>query len=142
MTADQIFEDAALEALRRKYFPRVPWTEKGPVRRRYRARAAAPGQTVTGALAALAAAEGFTGPGRRAVAGGAAECLAAYRDMGGDASAGMVFGEGLDACWCDIAAGTPDEEGWQEILVRSERAENLIALAHAVGALRFKRAVG
>lgn len=126
------------QALKKKYFPRIPWTEDGPVRRRYRVRAAE-GQAVTEALRSLAAAEGFTAPDRPAVTGGADACLAAFRDRGTDSGAGLVIGLGLDAYWCDLALGAPDDEGWQEMIIRSETAENLIALAHAVGALRFRK---
>ena len=58
---ERIFEDDDLEALRRKYFPRVPWTEAGPVRRRYYARAVREDQTVAGALEALAIEGGIHG---------------------------------------------------------------------------------
>ncbi len=138
MARERIFEDEALEALRRKYFPRVPWTEAGPVRRHYFARAAREGQTVAGTLEALAMDEGFIGPGLRAVIGDEAACLGAFRQRG--ETDVMVFGLGPDVCWCDIALGPADGEGWQEMLVRSEEAENLVALAHAVGAVRFRRA--
>ncbi len=134
---ERIFEDDDLEALRRKYFPRVPWTEAGPVRRRYYARAVREDQTVAGALEALAIEEGFIGPGRRAVTGDGAACLAAMQNRGGAET--LVFGLGPDACWCDIAFGQVAGDGWQEILVRSEEAENLVALAHAAGVVRFKR---
>ena len=134
---ERVFEDDALEALRRKVFPRVPWTEAGPVRRHYFARAVKDGQSVAGALEALAIDEGFVGPGQRAVVGDAAACLAAMRDKAGADT--LVFGLGLDACWCDVAFGQADGQGWQEVLVRSEEAENLVALAHAVGVVRFRR---
>lgn len=138
MSTEKVFADEALEALRRKFFPRVPWTAAGPVRRHYLARAAQEGQTVVRALEGLAIAEGFIGPGSRAVLGDGAACLEAFRNRGGVDM--MVFGLGLDVCWCDIAFGPADREGWQEILIRSEEAENLAALAHAVGAVRFRRA--
>ena len=135
--AEQIFNDPALEALRKKFFPRVPWTGEGPVRRRYMAKAAKEGQTVAQALEDLALAEGFIAPGGRAVIGDAGECLAAFRDRGGEDT--LIFGEGLDAMWCDLALGPADEESWQELIVRSEEAENLTALAHATGVVRFKK---
>ncbi len=135
MSTDVVFTDPALEALRKRYFPRVPWTDEGPVRRRYLARAE--GRTVAAALEALALAEGFIAPGGHAVTGGPEECLAAYQRRGGEES--MVFGQGLDALWCDLALSEPDGEGWQELIVRSETAENLVALAHALGAVRFKK---
>ena len=135
MSTEAVFTDPALEALRRRYFPRVPWGPEGPVRRRYLARAE--GRTVADALQALALAEGFIDPGGRAVLGGPEECLAAFRQRGGEES--MVFGRGLDALWCDLALSEPDAEGWQTLVVRSETAENLVALAHAVGAVRFKK---
>lgn len=138
MSTERIFAEDDLEALRRKYFPRVPWTEAGPVRRRYRARAVREGQTVEDALEALAKAEGFVGPGQEAVSGGGAACLAAFRARSGRDI--VVFGRGLDVVWCDFALGPAGEDGWQELIVRSEEAENLTALAHAVGAVRFKRA--
>lgn len=138
MARERIFEDEALEALRRKFFPRVPWTEAGPVRRHYFARAARDGQTVAQTLEALAIAEGFIGPGLQAITGDGAACLEAFRRRGQTDI--LVFGLGLDACWCDFAFGPVDGEGWQEVLVRSEEAENLTALAHAVGAVRFRKA--
>ena len=134
---ERVFDDPALEALRKKYFPRVPWTGAGPVRRRYLAKAAEAGRTVAGALEALALAEGFIAPGGRAIVGGPEACLAALQNMGEAET--LVFGEGLDALWCDLALGPADDDGWQEMLVRSEQAENLAALAHAVGAVRFRK---
>ena len=125
------------EALRKKYFPRVPWTEQGPVRRRYLAKAADGSASVTEALARLAEREGFVEPGRHAVIGNAEASFAAFCDK---AAVGMVFGTELSAHWCDAACGEPDAEGWQELIVRSEEGENLTALAHAKGALRFRRA--
>ena len=136
MAADAVFSDPALEALRKKYFPRVPWTEAGPVRRRYRARAE--GRTVAQALEALALSEGFIAPDRRAVAGDGERCLTAF--WTGENEGTLVFGLGADALWCDLALAEPDSDGWQALTVRSEEAENLIALAHAVGAVRFKKA--
>ena len=119
MSTERIFDDPALEALRKKYFPRVPWTGAGPVRRRYLAKAVGAGQTVAGALEALALAEGFIAPSGHAVTGGPETCLAAL--------------------WCDLALGPADADGWQEMIVRSEEAENLVALAHAVGAAWFRK---
>ncbi len=135
MSTNSIFTDPALEALRKKYFPRVPWGEDGPVRRRYLAKAE--GRTVEEALQALALAEGFIAPGERAVTGGPETCLAAFQGRGsGDT---LVFGRGRESVWCDLALSAPDEDGWQELIVRSEEGENLIALAGAVGAVRFKK---
>lgn len=138
MSTERIFADAALEALRRKFFPRIPWTADGPVRRRYGARAAEADQSVEEALTALAKAEGFIGPGEDAVSGGPEACLAAFRTRGERDI--LVFGRGPDVVWCDIALGPAGEDGWQELIVRSEEAENLIALAHGVGAVRFRQA--
>ena len=137
MSTEKIFDDPALEALRRKYFPRVPWGPDGPVRRRYMARTAAGHQTVAAALEALALSEGFIAPGGRAVIGDAAACLAALQSQGEAET--LIFGRGLDALWCDLALSPADPEGWQEMIVRSEQAENLIALAHATGAVRFRK---
>ena len=139
MAREGVFEDEALEALRRKFFPRVPWTEAGPVRRRYLAKAVEGRRTVEEALAALADAEGFTGPGRETVIGGARECLAAFRSRG--QAEQMIFGRGPDAHWCDAAVGPADGDGWQELIVRSEEAENLVALAYALGVLRFRKTI-
>ncbi len=137
MSTEPVLSDPALEALRKKLFPRIPWTAEGPVRRRYRAKAAAEGRTVAGALEALALSEGFLAPGGRTVTGGAAQCLEAFRRRGTEDV--LVFGQGLDAVWCDLALGPADADGWQEMLVRSEEAENLVALAHARGAVRFRK---
>ena len=127
------------EKLKKKYFPRVPWTEDGPVRRRYRVRAEA-GDALA-ALAALAEREGFTEPGQETVTGSADECLAAFgRKAEGDVSVGMIFGGVLAAHWCDIAADPPDADGWQRFVVRSEEGENLTALAHNEGLLQFRKA--
>ena len=135
MSTNAVFTDPALEALRKRYFPRVLWTDQGPVRRRYLARAE--GRTVEEALEALALEEGFIAPGGHAVTGDAAACLAAYRTGGnGDT---LVFGRGLDAVWCDLALSEPDADGWQEMIVRSETAENLVALASAMGTVKFKK---
>ncbi len=139
MSTEFVFADDALEALRRKYFPRIPWTEAGPIRRRYLVRTAQPGQDVSDVLARLAEDEGFTAPGLQTVRGEAEECLAAFRERG--AAALMIFGLGPDAHWCDLALGAEDSEGWRELIVRSEEGENLTALAHARRLLRFRRAV-
>ena len=139
MSTNVVFEDEALEALRKKYFPRIPWTERGPVRRRYLTRAAA-GENVVAALVRLAQQEQFIEPGQNAVLGNAGACLAAFQRRGSDSTIAMVFGTDLDAHWSDLALGAPDGDGWQEIIVRSEEGENLIALAHATGVLRFKKA--
>ena len=135
MSTERVFDDSALEALRKRYFPRVPWGEAGPVRRRYLARAE--GRTVAEALQALALAEGFLAPGGRAVMGGPEECLAAFRQRGGEEC--LVFGLGPDVYWCDLALSEPDGSGWQQLIVRSETAENLVALASAMGAVRFRK---
>ena len=135
MSTEKIFDDPALEILRRRYFPRIPWTDEGPVRRRYRAKAE--GRTVAEALEALALEEGFIAPGERAISGGPEACLAAMRDRGERDT--LIFGDGSDAVWCDLALCPADEDGWQELIVRSEEAENLTALAHAAGAARFRR---
>ena len=126
------------EALRKKYFPRVPWTEQGPVRRRYLTKAAS-GESVVDELVRLAQAEQFIGPGQNGVLGSAEVCLEAFRKRAEDSTVAMIFGQELSAHWCDLALGEPDAEGWQELIVRSEEGENLIALAHARGVLRFRR---
>ena len=128
------------EALRIKYFPRVPWTELGPVRRRYRTIPADGSPSVEAALRSLAEREGFIEPGQSAVTGGAAETLAAFRRKPADRSVGMIFGTEPAAHFCDIACGAPDADGWQELIVRSEEGENLTALAHALAVLRFQKA--
>ena len=135
MSTEKIFDDPALEALRRRYFPRIPWTAEGPVRRRYLAKAE--GRTVAEALEALALEEGFIAPGERARIGGPEACLAAMQARGERDT--LIFGNGANAVWCDLALGPADGDGWQMLIVRSEEAENLTALAHAVGAVRFKR---
>ena len=127
-----------MEALKRKYFPRVPWTEDGPVRRLYRAKAEQ--GSVLAVLTALAEREGFTEPGQKTVSGGAEACLAAFARKAAGEPVGMIFGETLDAHWCDIAADPPDGGGWQRMIVRSEEGENLTALAHNEGLLQFKKA--
>lgn len=126
------------DKLKQKYFPRVPWTEDGPARRRYLVRAEA-GDALA-ALAALAQREGFTEPGQETVAGGADECRAAFERKAAGEPVGMIFGDTLQAHWCDIAADSPDEDGWQRFLVRSEEGENLTALAHNEGLLQFRKA--
>lgn len=128
------------EALRRRYFPRVAWTERGPVRRRYLARPADGSGSVAAALLHLAEQEGFIEPARPAVVGSAEETFAAFRKKPSDPSVGMIFGTETAAHWCDIACGAADADGWQELIVRSEEGENLTALAHAEGVLRFRRA--
>ena len=126
------------ESLRKKYFPRVPWTELGPVRRRYRAKPM-DGGTAQEALVLLARREGFIEPRQKAVIGDAQECFAAFRRKPEDDAVGMIFGTETEAHWCDIACGRVDDEGFQELIVRSEEGENLTALAHAEGILTFKR---
>ena len=135
MSTERIFDDPALETLRKRYFPRVPWGPDGPVRRRYLAQAA--DGDVAAALEALALSEGFIAPGGRAVQGGPEVCLAAFRQRDGEDR--LVFGRGQDVCWCDLALSEPDDDGWQVLTVRSETAENLVALASASGAVRFKK---
>ena len=131
-------EEAA--ALRKKYFPRVEWTDMGPVRRRYRVRPAAEGTSVTDILLALGEREGFIAPGQQAAVGDAGACEAAFRQKAADKSVALIFGMETAAHWCDIAVADPDGEGWQLMLVRSEEGENLVALAHGEGLLRFRRA--
>lgn len=125
-------------ALRKKYFPRVTWTENGPVRRLYKTCPAGEGDALS-ILLALAERELFIAPGQRAIIGGAEECLDAFRRKAADKSIAMIFGNSLAAHWCDISL-EPAEEGWQLMAVRSEEGENLVALAHSEGLLRFKRA--
>lgn len=127
------------DALRKKFFPRVEWTELGPVRRIYRVKAAEKSETTLEVLSALARQEGFTAPGLQGVTGGAETTLAAFRSKAQGDDLGMVFGTELEAHWCDIALDAPDSEGWQRIIVRSEEGENLIALAHNLALLRFRR---
>lgn len=125
-------------SLRKKYFPRVDWTERGPIRRLYKTRPTE-GEDVLEILLALAEREGFIAPGQRGIVGGAAECLAAFRQKGADRSIAMIFGRGMDAHWSDLSL-EPAEDGWQLLAVRSEEGENLVALAHGEGLLRFRRA--
>jgi hypothetical protein len=132
--------DEEQAALRKKYFPRVAWTEQGPVRRRYLVQTVTPGADVFQTLIDLAQREWFIEPGQRAVVGDADQTLTAFRDRATDKTVGMVFGTELGAHWCDLALSVPDAEGWQTMIVRSEEAENLIALAHNEGLLRFRRA--
>lgn len=128
------------EKLRKKYFPRVAWTENGPIRRQYMAAPADKRLSVPEALASLAARTGFTAPGQRSVIGDATETGAAFLSRaGGDDSIGLIFGTAPAAFWCDIACGMPDADGWQRTIIRSEEGENLIALAHGEGVLRFRR---
>ena len=140
MANDAILADETLEALRRKYFPRVPWTEQGPVRRRYMTRPAGGDDTLR-VLTDLAAAEYFIESGQHAVTGDADACLAAFQARVRDSSIALIFGNELSAHWCDLALGPADADGWQELIVRSEEAENLTALAHARGVLKFRKAV-
>ena len=133
-------EREELEKLRKKYFPRIPWTAEGPVRRVYLARAAEGTASVCQVLMELALREGFIEPGGPAVLGGAEECLAAFRRKAAGGPGGMIFGTEEAAHWCDAAAGAPDSDGWQRLIVRSEEGENLTALAHGEGLLRFRRA--
>ena len=127
------------EALKKKYFPRVPWdAENGPVRRVYRARAE--GTDVLDALVSLAEREGFTEPGQTTVTGGAEACLEAFREKAAGRPVGMVFGTETDAHFCDVALAPPDGDGWRRYLVRSEEGENLTALAHNLGLIQFKKA--
>lgn len=133
--------DEEFQTLKKKFFPRVAWTENGPVRRAYLVKPAAGAYaSAEEALAALAEREGFTAPGRRTVTGGAEETLAAFRAKARGEAVGMVFGTELSACWCDAALSAPDGDGWQKLIVRSEEGENLVALAHCEGLLRFRRA--
>lgn len=127
-------------ALRKKFFPRVEWTDNGPIRRMYRVRPAAEGEAVTDILLALGEREGFIAPGQRAVTGDAEACLAAFRQKATDRSVALIFGLEMAAHWCDIAVDAADADGWQLIAVRSEEGENLTALAHGEGLLRFRRA--
>ena len=127
------------EALIKKYFPRVPWTEQGPVRRRYLAKPADGSGSVQDAFTRLAEREGFIEPGQKAVTGDAASCLESFRQKPIDPSVGMIFGTETGAFWCDIACGAADESGYQELIVRSEEGENLTALAYNEGILQFKK---
>ncbi|MCD8087428.1 MAG: hypothetical protein LUE22_02410 [Oscillospiraceae bacterium] len=125
-----------MQALQKRYFPHAPWTEEGPVRRRYQVQAAQ--GDALGALTALAEEELLL-PGERIAAAAGEETLALLRRRDGGEPLALILGRGLDALWCDLALSPPDGEGWQTLLVRSETGENLIALAHARKALRFRR---
>ncbi|MCD8116429.1 MAG: hypothetical protein LUE21_04830 [Oscillospiraceae bacterium] len=124
------------QALQKKYFPHTPWTEEGPVRRRYMA--LAEGGDAAAALTALAEAELLL-PGEQVAAAGGEEALALFRRREAGEPLALILGLDLQAHWCDIALSAPDAEGWQTLLVRSETGENLIALAHARKALRLRR---
>jgi hypothetical protein len=128
------------EALRKKYFPRVNWTEEGPVRRVYLVQPTQADTTVLEALTALARREWFIEPEQQAVVGDADQTLEAFCRRKTDKTVGMIFGVTTKAVWCDLAVDDPDETGWQRLIVRSEEAENLIALAHGENVLRFRRA--
>lgn len=132
--------DEETAVLRKKYFPRVEWTERGPLRRLYRVRPAGEGASVTELLLALGEREGFVAPGQHAVTGDAGVCEDAFRQKAADKSVALIFGTEMAAHWCDIAVDAPNEEGWQLMAVRSEEGENLTALAHSEGLLRFRRA--
>jgi hypothetical protein len=132
--------DEEQKALRKKYFPRVAWTEDGPVRRVYRVKASRPESAVIDTLIDLARREWFIEPDQRAVVGDGEAAWAAFRSRGTDKSVGMIFGTTTAAHWCDLALDEPDGEGWQRLVVRSEEAENLIALAHNESLLCFRRA--
>lgn len=136
MGNSSVLDDPLQEAVRKKYFPHVPWTEQGPVRRQYRARASQGGDVLR-ALEALAREEGFIATGETAVFCDGRQSFSAFQAKGDRDT--LVFGTGPEALWCDLAAGPPGEGGWQKLLVRSEEAENLVALAHAVGAVRFQK---
>ena len=139
MSTKPVLADPALEALRKKYFPRIPWGERGPVRREYKTAPTVPGEDPAQVLADIAAGEGFTPPGERAVTGDGKACLAAFRRRAETGADTLIFGLEPEAVWCDLALGPPDGEGWRELLVRSEEAENLVALANSLGRLRFRR---
>ena len=124
-------------ALRKKYFPRVTWTGNGPVRRLYKVCPTGEG-TVLEILISLAERELFIAPGQHAVVGGEEECLTAFQSKTADCTIAMVFGNSLEAHWSDISLA-PAENGWQPMAVRSEEGENLVALAHSEGLLRFKK---
>ncbi|MCD7748597.1 MAG: hypothetical protein LUH42_00925 [Oscillospiraceae bacterium] len=124
------------QRLQKKYFPHTPWTEEGPVRRRYLAKAAE-GDALD-ALKALAEAELLL-PGEKIMTADGPEALALLRRRDGGEPLALILGRGLDACWCDLALSLPDADGWQTLLVRSEEGENLTALAHARKALQFRR---
>jgi hypothetical protein len=128
------------EALRKKYFPRVNWTEEGPVRRVYRVQPVQADTTVLEALTTLARREWFIEPEQQAVVGDADQTLEAFRRRKTDKAVGMIFGTTTKAVWCDLAVDDPDEDDWQRLIVRSEEAENLTALAHGENVLRFRRA--
>lgn len=130
--------DSDFERMKKKFFPRVPWTDEGPVRRMYLARPS--GQTdILSVLEELAVREGFADARRRCVRGGAEPCLEAFCEKAGEGTVGLILGEEPAAHWCDVAVGIPREDGWQKLIVRSEEGENLTALAHNEGVLRFRR---
>lgn len=130
--------DSEFERMKKKYFPRVPWTDEGPVRRMYLARSA--GQSdILSVLEELAVREGFADSRQRSVCGDAERCLEAFREKAGEGTVGLILGEETAAHWCDIAVDIPGEDGWQKLIVRSEEGENLTALAHNEGVLRFRR---
>ena len=133
--------DEKQQKLRKKFFPRAEWTDQGPVRRVYLTCPADGSASSQEALAALADRAGFAGPGQQCVTGGAAQAWDAFeRRADGGSDIALIFGTEADAIWCDIVCCPADEDGWQRTIIRSEEGENLVALAHAEGVLRFRRA--
>ena len=126
------------QKLKKKFFPRVPWTEEGPVRREYLVRAADGSGTDAGALLAKLAVEfGFCDT---TVSGDAGVCRKSFADRAAGENTGLIIGTEAAAVWCDLSVCDAAEAGWQRLIVRSEQAENLTALAHEEELLRFRRA--
>lgn len=132
--------DEKLEQLRRKTFPRVPWTEDGPVRRQYLTKPVDGSPSAQEALAALAERAGFTAPDAKSVIGDAAHTWEAFRQRAEGGGTVMIFGTSPEAFWCDAACCPADPDGWQRTIIRTEEGENLVALSHIEGVLRFRRA--
>ena len=129
--------DEVLAAMKKKYFPRIPWTENGPVRRVFYTRAEQ--DNVFEVLTRLAESYGFTETGKKTVTGNASDAFSAFYAKAHGEAVGMIFGNELNAYWCDLAVGSPDAEGWRKLVIRSEEGENLIALAHNEELLSFRR---
>ena len=122
---------------KKKFFPRVPWGENGPVRRMYLVQSLKDGQPdAARALAALAVTFGFC---EKTVTGDADVCCEAFARRADTRGSDLIFGTDRAAVWCDAVVTDTPEPGWQRLIVRSEEAENLTALAHEEGALRFRR---
>ena len=134
------------EELLRRFFPRTPVGPQGPERGRWLA-ASADGRPVGETLAALSLESGFATAANPPFLGTAEQTRALFEQRlaeGRSASQSPVIGlfspGDADTAECADVSVCEGADGERALVIlRSERAENLLTLARLQGLLRFER---